>query len=117
MDLLVITSKPPYSTSSAIDALEAALAATNIGLEVGFLFRNEAVYQLVNDQAPDGIYHKSTLKRLSLLPLFDIESIFVCKKSAIEYDIKLDHLDFDFEMVNFNQIQDIITKSKSVLSF
>lgn len=117
MDLLVITSEPPYSTSASIDALEAALAATNIGMEVGYLFRDKAVFQLINGQVSNAINHKSTLKRLSLLPLFDIDSIYVCKKSAETFGITLDHLDFDVELVDLQKIQHTINRSKSVLSF
>lgn len=114
---MVITSEPPYSTSTPIDALEAAIAATNIGLEVGYLFRDKAVFQLINGQASNAINHKSTLKRLSLLPLFDIESIYVCKKSVETFGISLEHLVFDVELVDSQKIQHTIRSSKSVLSF
>jgi tRNA 2-thiouridine synthesizing protein C len=87
--ILIQTTAAPYSTSLGIDALEAAFAATNIGLRVKFVFIDDGIYQLLNHQQSQAIGHKSLAKKLSALPLFDIEDIYVCAHSARERQIDL----------------------------
>jgi tRNA 2-thiouridine synthesizing protein C len=84
------TNAAPYSTGKAIDAYEAALGATNIGLHVKFVFANDGVYQLLSNQQPELISHKSIAKKLSALPLFDVEDIFVCEASTKQRNIHLE---------------------------
>ena len=74
--LLIISTRAPYHSSSAIDAYEAALAATNMGVSVKFLFMGDGAYQIENKQAPEQIGHKNLFKKLKALPLFDVEDIY-----------------------------------------
>nr|WP_206663266.1 DsrE family protein [Ningiella ruwaisensis] len=80
--MLIISTHAPYHSSFAMDAYEAALGATNVGLEVRFLFQGNGVFQLLSAQTPAGIQHKNMAKKLKALPLFDIEDIYVCSKSV-----------------------------------
>ena len=77
--ILIQSTHLPYSTSNATDAYEAALAATNIGLAIKFVFVDKAIFQLHKKQQSPFIQHKSMAKKLSALPLFDIEDIYVVK--------------------------------------
>lgn len=90
--IMIQTSQAPYSTSAAIDALEAAYAATNIGLSVKFMFIDDGVFQLLNHQHSDAIAHKNMAKKLAALPMFDVEDIYVCASSAEQRGIILDEL-------------------------
>jgi tRNA 2-thiouridine synthesizing protein C len=89
-DYIVIQStQAPYSSSYAIDAIEAAMGATNIGLEVVFIFVGEGVYQLQSNQDNNAISHKSIFKKLLALPLYDIEKVCVLSSSLSQYKVTI----------------------------
>ncbi len=74
--LLIISSSPPYYTSAAQDALEAALSASNVGVEVTFVFVQLGLYQLLDKQDAIYLHKKSMAKQIKVMPLYDIERIF-----------------------------------------
>jgi tRNA 2-thiouridine synthesizing protein C len=74
--LLIISTSPPYYNSAAQDAIEAALAASNVGVEVTFVFAKQGLYQLHNKQDSTCFYKKSMAKQIKVLPLYDIEAIY-----------------------------------------
>lgn len=88
--IYIQTNAAPYSSGKAIDAYEAALGATNIGLHVKFVFASDGVYQLLSNQQPELINHKSIAKKLGALSFFDVEDIFVCEASAKQRNIQLE---------------------------
>lgn len=89
-DYIVIQStQPPYSSSYSIDALEAAMGATNIGLALVFIFVGEGVYQLISGQDNAGISHKSTFKKLMALPLYDVERVCALSTSLSEHNVNI----------------------------
>jgi len=119
--LLIQTSQAPYSSSAAIDALEAAYAATNIGLNVKFMFVDDGVFQLLNHQNSDAIAHKSMAKKLAALPMFDIEDIYVCRASAEQRDINLEELalveQLSVKSVAAETTQTLLLQASNVLVF
>ncbi len=115
--LVVITTRAPYSTSSAIDALEAAIAATNIGINVIFIFDGDGVLQLLPCQYSDQINHKSTLKRLSALPLFDVENIYISQRNAEKYNIDQTVIPFETKFVTDLELSSLVCHAQTVLRF
>ena len=117
-DYIVIqTTQPPYSSSYSIDALEAAMGATNIGLEVVFIFVGEGVYQLLNSQNNDVISHMSIFKKLMALPLYDVETVYVLSTALSEHNVCIPK-----EMPNISAIDDgefvsVCQHAKQVLVF
>lgn len=87
--ILIQTTAAPYASSHSIDALEAALAATNIGMSVKFIFIDDGLYQLANNQQSQAVGHKNLAKKLSALPLFDVDDVYVCTESAKKRHINL----------------------------
>lgn len=81
-EILIISSHAPYSGLQADDALDAALAASNVGLRVSVLFENHGVFQLLLGQQKDATVNQLIEKRIKALPMFDIEDIYYCKQSA-----------------------------------
>lgn len=82
-DLLIITSKAPYSSNSANDALDAALAASNVGLSVSVLFEGMGVFQLLCNQHKDETINQSIEKRINVLPMYDIDDLFYFSKDKL----------------------------------
>ena len=74
---LIITDSPPYSSSSYLDALELALAASNVNAKIKYLFYGAGILQLHEDQEPSLIDRKSAIKKHALLSLYDIEEVYL----------------------------------------
>ncbi|WP_412972997.1 DsrE family protein [Glaciecola sp. MF2-115] len=85
--LLIISTRPPYYSSAAQDALEAALAASNVGLSVTFVFMGGGLYQLLNGQDSKQIGKKSISKQIKAMPLYDIEPIYFMDSDLSERQI------------------------------
>lgn len=84
--ILVRFTSAPYSTSSASDGLDFALAATNYGHHVTVVFEGQAVWMWqANQRPPPGV--KNMSKRLKSLPLFDIEDCYICQSSLNTYSV------------------------------
>lgn len=115
--IVVQTSQSPYHTSSAIDALEAALAATNIGLEVIFIFVGEGVFQLNDNQQNELISHKSIFKKLKALPMYDIEQVYVQQAALKLYGVSLPNKMPILNSVSEEKIANICAQAKQVLVF
>ncbi len=80
--ITVILTTPPYGESHSHDGLDFAVAGTNFGHHIAVLFEGDGVWQLkANQQPPKGIKH--VLKRITALPFFDIEDLFVCEQSML----------------------------------
>jgi len=89
--LLIISTHAPYHSSHAIDAYEAALAATNVGIEVKILFQHDGVYQCLSSQEPNEIGHKNVFKKLNALALFDIEDVYIDQESIELRELRVPH--------------------------
>lgn len=115
--MLVISTQAPYHSSSAIDAIEAALAASNVGLQVQFVLQGDGVYQLSEAQKPDAISHKNISKQLKALPLYDIEDIYVCESESNAGRLRIiNSAPFD-KHIEQTEMQRLIREAKHVLVF
>lgn len=112
--LLIISSKAPYSSAASFEAIEAALAATNIGLKVKFLLVDQGVLQLMPNQQP--FEQKSILKKLNALPLFDVEALFVAQQALKQYAPNLSVPDI-FSTINQKQLLALQSQAKQILVF
>lgn len=115
--IVIQTAHAPYSTSAAIDALEAAFAATNIGITVVYIFVGDGVYQLFKQQQNLAIAHKSIYKKLCALPLFDVELIFAQACAVRNNKIALSDIDFDVSLLENDQLVAICAQAQQVLTF
>ena len=115
--LLIISSKAPYHSSAAMDAFEAALAASNVGMEVKFLFQHDGVFQLLHGQDSTAIEHKSMYKKLSALALFDVEDIYVCKASIESRGLRLTQNDIKCSFIAPSELVSLTQAAQQVLVF
>jgi tRNA 2-thiouridine synthesizing protein C len=115
--LLIISTKAPYHTSASVDALEAALAASNVGIDTRILFQSDGVYQLLSSQAPEQIAHKNVFKKLSALPLYDIEHIYVDQHSLDERGLHLSASSIPWLALESHDTIKLIKNANNVLVF
>lgn len=115
--IVIQSTQPPYSSSYSVDALEAAMGATNIGLEVVFIFVGEGVYQLLNNQENTGISHKSIFKKLMALPLYDVERICALSTSLSQHSVTIPQSMANISVLNDVDFVSLCKYAKQVLVF
>jgi len=115
--VLIQSCRAPYSSSYPIDALEAAFAATNMGLELRFVFVGEGVLQLIQEQGNTSIAHKSIFKKLGALPLFDIEKIYVQSTALSKYNVSIPQSMPNIETVSDAKLASLCQYAQHVLVF
>jgi tRNA 2-thiouridine synthesizing protein C len=116
-DLLIISSSAPYYSSAAQDAIEAALAASNVDLSVSFVFTDNGLFQLLEAQDGKALGKKSVAKQIKAMPLYDIGPIYY-----LETDLSSKHLEKDaistvatgIDALNFAKL---CSSSSSILRF
>lgn len=114
--ILVRLISAPYGSSNAADGLDFAIGATNYGHDVSVIFEGDGVWQLHPNQQPaQGT--KNQAKRLSAMPLFDIEDCYICHASLIERHLELQAIGIDVEPLDSNQRHALYAKVDHVVSF
>lgn len=115
--ILISCSSAPYNTSKPIDAYEAALAASNIGLEVKYLFRQRGLYQLLKQHDCASIGHKDMAKKLSALPLFEIEDLIVVKQDIDALKLQSESLVVEPILIDQEDVGSLFNNAQQVLVF
>ncbi|WP_043317921.1 sulfurtransferase complex subunit TusC [Microbulbifer sp. HZ11] len=89
--ILALCRHAPYGTTFAREGLEAVLACAAMDQIPEVLFINDGVYQLLA-QNPQAIAEKSLYRNLQALPMFGVERIYICQRSATERGLALSQL-------------------------
>lgn len=115
--LLIISSQAPYFTSGAQDALEAALAASNVGVEVSYVFCHKGIYQLLTEQNSGVIEKKSILKQIKVLPLYDVNRLYFIKEDARSLCVRESDLYSEVKPLALNELTDLCNSYDAILRF
>lgn len=114
-NITVIFTQPPYGAQAVSDGLEFALASTNYGHECAVLFSGLGVYQLLANQAPT--QQKNHAKQLKVMPLYDIESVFVCATSLSDLGLTVDDLAVEAIPVSSQEIRKLLADCDHTVTF
>lgn len=116
--LLFVFRHPPYGQSVATEALNALLASANYGQDIGVVFLDDGVFQLLPEQAPQGLPQKPHSVQLGLLSLYDLERVYVHSDSCQERGIALDELVLGgLQPLDSEQLGQLLADQDQVLSF
>jgi tRNA 2-thiouridine synthesizing protein C len=116
--LLFISRHAPYGSSLAKDALDAILAASAYDQQLSLLFMDDGVFQLLPNQAAGEIGQKSFAAILPVLPLYEINSIYVHCESLEKRQITINELVLDgVQIIDSAAICSLLAKQDQLLSF
>ena len=92
--ILFLLRQPPYRTSHALEALESVLVAGVFDQQVSVLFRDDGVWQLLDDQDGDAVARRTISRVAQALPQYDVTRLFVCaaglrQRGLSEQDLSL----------------------------
>lgn len=115
--ILFVTRRAPYGTGLSKEALDAILAASAYEQDVGLLFMDDGVFQLVNHQQPESINAKNMGNTLPVLPMYDIEKIYVQAAALESRALKEDQLVLPVQLLQDHEIATLLQSQEVVLSF
>ncbi len=117
---LYVNRKAPYGTIYALESLEVVLIGAAFDQDVSLAFIDDGVYQLKKDQktsVDSGIGMKDFSKTYRALEGYDVEKLYVDKKSMEERGLTQDDLNVDVEVLDDAQMAEIMEQQDVVLSF
>lgn len=116
--ILLISRHAPYGTSSAKEALDALLAASVYDQDLGVLFMDDGVFQLLALQDSAAIEQKNIAAILPVLPLYDVENIYVHLESMQRRGITTTELVLDAaQVIDSDAVSSLLAQQDQLLSF
>ncbi len=108
----------PHGNSSGREGLDALLATSALTDEICVFFISDGVCQILANQKPNEILARDYIATFKILPLYDIENIYLCTDSLKERSIN-EQSDWVVspQLLNAIQIRDKIATSDVVLRF
>lgn len=74
----------PHGSASGREGLDALLATSALTDEIEVFFISDGVFQLLANQQPKAILARDYIATFKILPLYDIENIYICQESLRE---------------------------------
>lgn len=79
-----IFTSAPHGTSAGREGLDALMATSAFTDDIGVFFVGDGVFQLIANQQPGAILARDYIATFKVLPLYDIETCWVCQASMHE---------------------------------
>lgn len=117
---LYLNRKAPYGSIYALESLEVVLIGAAFEQDVSLAFIDDGVYQLKKNQqtsVTEGIGVKDFSKTYRALEGYDVEKLYVDKKSLSERGLSTDDLLVDVEVLDDTQMAELMEQQDVVLSF
>lgn len=116
--ILLISRQAPYGKSTAKEAVDVALAASVYDQDIGILFIDDGVFQLLKNQQSQHVDQKNIASILPALALYGIEKIYVHQESLDARTIKIDELILDdLQLLNNKDVGNLLNQQDQLLSF
>ncbi|MGL4545073.1 MAG: sulfurtransferase complex subunit TusC [Plesiomonas sp.] len=113
-----IFTQPPHGNAAGREGLDALLATSAYSDNLGVFFIGDGVLQLLPEQQPEIILARNYIATFKLLPLYDIENIYVNTESLQQRGITQQQpLMLDAEPLSYPQLQQKLTEYDTVLTF
>lgn len=75
--ILIVNRKAPFGSAFAKEALDVGLIAAAFGQQLGILFMDDGVYQLLKQQDSSDINQKNSSQTLPMLEMYDVKDLYV----------------------------------------
>jgi tRNA 2-thiouridine synthesizing protein C len=116
--ILLVSRHAPYGSSTAREAIDIALAAAVYDQDIGILFMDDGVFQLLKNQQSQHIDQKNIASALPALALYGIENIYAHQESLDIRAITINELILDnLQLLNSKEVGDLLNQQDQLLSF
>ena len=116
--ILLIRRQAPYGKSTAREAIDIALAASVYDQDIGILFMDDGVFQLLKNQQSNQIDQKNMASILPALEMYGIENVYAHQESLNARAIRTDELILDnLQLLNNKDVGSLLNQQDHLLSF
>jgi tRNA 2-thiouridine synthesizing protein C len=115
--MMYINRTAPYGTVYALEALEVVLIGAAFEQDVCMVFIDDGVYQLKKNQDTAGIGMKNFSPTYRALEMYDVEKLYVDKKSLEERGLTEDDLLVPVEVMSADELATMMEEQDVVMSF
>ena len=112
-----VFSSAPHGSSSGREGLDAVLATSAYSDDLNLFFIADGVFQLLKNQQPDQILCRDYIATFKMLELYDIEAVFVCRRSLAERGIDASDLLIGAEVLEPGEITARLKQCQRILSY
>ncbi|HJM49501.1 MAG TPA: sulfurtransferase complex subunit TusC [Alphaproteobacteria bacterium] len=113
---LYVNRKAPYGTIYALECLEMVLIAAAFDQDVSVVFMDDGVYQIKKDQDTEAINMKNFSPTYRALDDYDVEKLYVCRRSMEERGLSPDDLVVPVEVLETEALRALMAEQDVVLS-
>lgn len=107
----------PHGTSSGREGLDAVLATSAYSEDLNLFFIGDGVFQLLKSQQPEQVLCRDYIATFKMLELYDIDNIFVCRRSLAERGIDDSELLIDVDVLGQDEITAKLHQCQRILSY
>ncbi|MFT5592745.1 MAG: tRNA 2-thiouridine synthesizing protein C [Oceanicoccus sp.] len=116
-DILILQRHAPYGSSIAREGLDFVLTSAAYDQNLTLLFLGDGVFQLLCHQDSKAIELKNHASALEVLPLYDVENIFVVKEDLEERAIDASQIMNSASIITRDQGKLLIKQHKKIIGF
>jgi len=116
-NLLFVFDKPPHSSLSAKEGLDALLTASAFGQNVTLLLMGDGIHQILNNQNPAHLPTKNTASIFQALEMYGIENVVTPAETLQHKGLTLADLSITCEIIDNTQLADLYVTQDQILSF
>ncbi|MCX4029008.1 sulfurtransferase complex subunit TusC [Endozoicomonas sp. SM1973] len=114
--LCIVSQQSPYASPRAKEALDAALVAATFDIPTTLVLLGDGVFQAIKTQAGEKIQQKNLGKQLAVLPMYDIEVLYVSEQDLSCRGLKPEQLMDNVQVLPGEQISELIRQQDMVIS-
>ncbi|MCO4797750.1 MAG: sulfurtransferase complex subunit TusC [Colwelliaceae bacterium] len=115
--IAILNTSSPFGQSDAKDALDIALIMGSYEQKTHLFFQGDGVWQLITKQDPECINVKNFLKTFAAFEFYDLEKIYVCKKSLEQRNLPVKfHID-NVQALDIDDFSLALNSSDIILRF
>ena len=107
----------PHSTAKGREGLDALLATSAFTEDIKVFFVGAGVNQLRQNQQSADVLSRDYISAFKLMELYDIEDVFVCEQSMLQYQLDSEQLVIGAQVVETGEIAKQLSLCHKVLTF
>ncbi|AXF78060.1 sulfurtransferase complex subunit TusC [Erwinia tracheiphila] len=88
--IAIVFTRSPHGTSAGREGLDAALALCALNENIALFFVSDGVLQLLTEQQPARVLARNYVAAFGLLPLYDIDEMYICAASLMERGLPIE---------------------------
>ena len=116
-NILIIQRTAPYGSSLAREGVDFVLTSAAYDQNISLLFLGDGIFQILANQNSKGISLKNQLSALEVLPLYDVENLYVVQEDLNERNISKEQLGLEVKIITRADTHQLIDQQDHVMGF